>query len=716
MVKAKAEITISRIIDIDKVTRYYLLQSSTATAPSKPTSNPPGGNWKTTEPSYTPSSTNTLYFVDLTVMTNGSFSYSAVSKSSSYEAAKEAWNKANNAQNTANSANGKIDDLQIGGRNLLFGTSNGSCLQWFNENSLKIENNNEFTVPVNTLPGTNDVQAVANEKFAFRTELKSVTEHIEKNNGILLDFLDSTHNRVTILWLSDMTFKTEWSIYSTTFIVPDRPDIAYVRIGLRSSAGIENSYRKLKLEKGNKPTDYTPAPEDTEEKISAVETVASATAGKFNWLVKSGTSSTDFTLTERVASLVSNEINLKGLVKFSGLNNETQKKITDANTWVSNNGQKAQNLYSMVSKWAAEAISDTTEINGGLIKAHTILAKHIDTEDLFAQNIIASGSIQSDNYAETDGIATVGSKWVLGDGTFKSKYLNWDKDGFMTATGGKIGCWELSEYGLGYNLHNTIHADGFTAKDAYEKYGDTEFKGFFMSAGSSATYKYWVTGTELETGEILKTYMSRSVNVEWGLHQVSQSRYCPEDDSFAANNKSYILNNGDMLQFGLMSLDNTINSDVYMYIDQGNKLNIHADVIEFPHEGVILDVNGKIKSSNINDSGWVNCTYGNGISNFAGNSANQVRVRKVNGVVFISGCVTNSTTWQNHDNFLTFPKEYAPERECRFVMQGSGSNRYLLYIGTNGVCRAERYSNNTTMNNTVPLKSWLNVFASWPAK
>lgn len=104
MVKAKAEITISRIIDIDKVTRYYLLQSSTATAPSKPTSNPPGENWKTTEPSYTPSSTNTLYFVDLTVMTNGSFSYSAVSKSSSYEAAKEAWNKANNAQNTANNA------------------------------------------------------------------------------------------------------------------------------------------------------------------------------------------------------------------------------------------------------------------------------------------------------------------------------------------------------------------------------------------------------------------------------------------------------------------------------------------------------------------------------------------------------------------------------------------------------------------------------------
>lgn len=104
-VKAKAEITLSRIIDIESVTRYYLLQSSTASVPSKPTANPPGGNWKTTEPSYTSGSTNTLYFVDLTVMTNGTFSYSAVSKSSSYEAAKEAWNKANNAQNS-------IDNLQ----------------------------------------------------------------------------------------------------------------------------------------------------------------------------------------------------------------------------------------------------------------------------------------------------------------------------------------------------------------------------------------------------------------------------------------------------------------------------------------------------------------------------------------------------------------------------------------------------------------------------
>lgn len=100
MVKAKAAITISKIIDIEKTVRYYLLQSSTSSAPSKPTANPPGGSWSTTEPSYTTGSTNTLYFVDLTIMSDDSFSYSAVSKSSSYEAAKAAYNKATNVENT----------------------------------------------------------------------------------------------------------------------------------------------------------------------------------------------------------------------------------------------------------------------------------------------------------------------------------------------------------------------------------------------------------------------------------------------------------------------------------------------------------------------------------------------------------------------------------------------------------------------------------------
>lgn len=103
MAKAKAEITIFNIKDVKSVTRYYLLQSSTAAIPSKPTTITPGSNWKTTEPSYTGDSTNTLYFVDLTIMSDGkTFSYSDVSKSSSYEAAKAAYNKALSVEKSGN--------------------------------------------------------------------------------------------------------------------------------------------------------------------------------------------------------------------------------------------------------------------------------------------------------------------------------------------------------------------------------------------------------------------------------------------------------------------------------------------------------------------------------------------------------------------------------------------------------------------------------------
>ena len=137
-VKAKEQVTVSWIIDIASTTKYYLLQSSTATPPSKPTANPPGGNWKTAEPAYTSGSTNTLYTIEQTLWTNGKVTYSAVCKSSSYEAAKEAWNKAQNAQNTANSANSKIDGLEVGGRNLIANSDFSNGLNGWANSGAKI--------------------------------------------------------------------------------------------------------------------------------------------------------------------------------------------------------------------------------------------------------------------------------------------------------------------------------------------------------------------------------------------------------------------------------------------------------------------------------------------------------------------------------------------------------------------------------------------------
>ena len=67
--------------------RYYLLQSSTLAAPEKPTTYPPPSTWATTEPIYSnpDNDPDTLYFVTCTVYANGTFKYSDVLISSTYE-------------------------------------------------------------------------------------------------------------------------------------------------------------------------------------------------------------------------------------------------------------------------------------------------------------------------------------------------------------------------------------------------------------------------------------------------------------------------------------------------------------------------------------------------------------------------------------------------------------------------------------------------------
>lgn len=105
-VKGSATVTLSQYRDTKSVTRYYKLQLSSLAAPDKPTNVKPDetpAGWSKSEPAC--DITMTLYTVDVTVFSDGTTYVSDVSKSTSYEAAKDAYNKASNAQGTADAAN-----------------------------------------------------------------------------------------------------------------------------------------------------------------------------------------------------------------------------------------------------------------------------------------------------------------------------------------------------------------------------------------------------------------------------------------------------------------------------------------------------------------------------------------------------------------------------------------------------------------------------------
>ena len=116
-VKASATITLTSYRDTQSVTRYYKLQPAGSSAPLKPETKPPSSDWTDSEPACDIS--KELYFCDLTIFSNGEGEYSKVSKSTSYEAAKEAYNKAQSAQLSIDDV---TDNIYAPGSTLLDGS------------------------------------------------------------------------------------------------------------------------------------------------------------------------------------------------------------------------------------------------------------------------------------------------------------------------------------------------------------------------------------------------------------------------------------------------------------------------------------------------------------------------------------------------------------------------------------------------------------------
>lgn len=291
MARAKAEITISHIIDIESVTRYYLLQSSTLAAPIKPSTYPPATSWKLTEPSYTTGSTNTLYFVDCTVFTNKTFKYSNVSKSSSYEAAKEAYNKATNAQSSANSANNKIDSLKIGGRNY-FGTRNVDY-DGDGRNGLSFDKNNEYTLATYQDKGSfSQFYNLTIPMSEFVGEKIKMSFDIISPNGdtsCLVYNTNGTPRYAMTINNSIQAVGTTWVHQELDITVADKGEegtdlISSNKIEIYCPTQVGCKIRNVKFELGNKATDWTPAPEDlaSSNGLEAAENAAQDAADKLS--------------------------------------------------------------------------------------------------------------------------------------------------------------------------------------------------------------------------------------------------------------------------------------------------------------------------------------------------------------------------------------------------------------------------------------------------
>ena len=246
----------------------------------------------------------------------------------------------------------EFNGLEIGGRNLFLSSKNLN----------KFENASPSFL---TLTRTNDtatikVKTASQGNYGLIFDIPC--ENLEQNTDYIFSIYVNDYYNLnqyphfsigssdTYVWngITGKYIQIDKGYNSVTFNTEEHT--GYFRFFVGIYLGNVDSYLTVsnaKLEKGNKATDWTPALEDTEASITAVETIATQTADKFNWLVKSGTSATDFTLTDRTATLISEYINLNGLVTFSGLSSSAVSSITDTIEIGSRNyfSSKKQNAF-----------------------------------------------------------------------------------------------------------------------------------------------------------------------------------------------------------------------------------------------------------------------------------------------------------------------------------------------------------------------------------
>lgn len=305
------------------------------------------------------------------------------------------------------------------------------------------------------------------------------------------------------------TSTNKWYYFQKSFTTGASVKSGIVRVdhnGVSSTGNTAKVYfGNLKLEESNnKVTDWTPAPEDDADytnnrlkdysttvqmnsaitqKANEITTMVSQTyvttakyndlentvdtqyttisskytqlADKFTWVVSGGTSSSNFTITSRLAELVANDINLHGRVTFSGLDSSAQGKINTAQStansaqstansvqstvnsnkskwdgaasWTSSNGSNMTNLRNMILKWTDNAVSTTTQINGGWIKTNTITADKIALGDF--TNYATDGSFELGVYSDSGYFSIVTSQKLTGT---KSLKMSAGVSGFKT--------------------------------------------------------------------------------------------------------------------------------------------------------------------------------------------------------------------------------------------------------------------------------------------
>lgn len=383
--------------------------------------------------------------------------------------------------------------------------------------------------------------------------------------------------------------------------------VAYTSVSLQLVSNGSIHFKKVKIEYGNKATDYTEAPEDVDQQITAAETIATQTADKFNWLVKSGTSSTDFELTDRTATLVASAINMHGLVTFNGLN-------TDAKNEIGKVAQSKVDVLEVGGRNLARGTSNeySTPYTNFTGSANTCF----DIGRVYLDNLKVGNTITVHMYIKYDNLVAASGKtiqiWLQGYGNVTL----WDGGNFpstLRPTLSGSGVYELlySVVLSKYHVKNEYWACGI--RTDYIQSGSVQVKSFKVEKGNKATD--WTPAPEdyLPQASLVSNWTTNTTWIDGGkiyTNSITADKIATD----AIKSRNYISSGGTQGSFLNLS-DGSFTSPNLSWDSNGNLIATNANL-----SGEITATEGTIGKYEITDQ-WLTTGSGSTCTGIGGNQA-----------------------------------------------------------------------------------------------
>lgn len=321
--------------------------------------------------------------------------------------------------------------------------------------------------------------------------------------------------------------------------------------------------RHVKGELGNKPTDWTPAPEDVSQDATNKASQALTDAKNYS----------------------SNAVN-----------------------WVTSNGSSTTSLNSMVKKWTDGAVSDTTQINGGWIKANTITASKIALADFTNYSQLTRDTAATYGFAVTD---DTDGTWFSTQGIRRDQFIS----EIFPCNGGES---YLIEYDISTNAkgaNNSTDTKNYIGV-AIGVYGYTGTVGSngLPNKATNIWYATRVTGSEAAAVTHVKTTITTSTATKQFRIFLQSNGYYFEGTTKIRNLSVRRMYGGTLIVDGSITADkiatDAIKSRNYISSGgtQGSFLNLSDGSFQSPN--LSWDANGNLIAKNANLSGEITATDG----------------------------------------------------------------------------------------------------------